>query len=59
MTSTKILRVFGGLIVAATFITKHLIDKSGLIPDWAYIIAYAAAIVLPAASLAVRFKNKL
>ena len=59
MTSTKILRVFGGLIVAATLITQPLIDKGGLIPDWAYIIAYAAAIVLLAASLAVRFKNRL
>ena len=59
MTATKNLRTLGGLIVAAAFITKHLIDKSGLIPDWAYIIAYAVAIVLLAASLAMRFKNKL
>ena len=59
MTATNILRIFGGLIVAAAFITKHLIDKSGLIPDWAYIIAYAVAIVLLTAGLAMRFKNKL
>ncbi len=59
MTAMKISRMLGGLIVAAAFITKHLIDKSGLIPDWAYIIAYAVAIVLLTASLAMRLKNKL
>lgn len=59
MKISKVSTMLGGLIVAAAFITKRLIDKSGLIPDWTYIIAYAVAIVLLASSLAMRFKNKL
>lgn len=51
MTATRILIMLGGLIVAAAFITKHLLDKAGRIPDWAYIIAYAVAIVLLAAGM--------
>lgn len=58
MKISKVSTMLGGLIVAAAFITKRLIDKSRLIPDRAYIIAYAAAIALLSAGLAMRFKNK-
>lgn len=55
----NVLTMLGALICAAALITKHLIDKNGLIPEWVYIIAYAAAIVLLAAGLAIRFKNMM
>lgn len=49
----NVLTMLGALICAAALITKHLIDKSGHIPEWVYIIAYAVAIVLLAAGLAI------
>lgn len=47
----NVLTMLGTLICAAALITKLLIDKNGLIPEWVYIIACAAAIVLLAAGL--------
>ena len=55
----NILTMVGALISAAAFITKHLIDKSGQIPEWVYIIAYAVAIVLLTSGFVINFKNRM
>lgn len=55
----NILTMLGALIAAAAFITKHLIDKSGHIPEWAYIIAYVAAIVLLASGMILSLRNRM